>query len=414
MNKREIINQFSWNSLDIFARLGINFFVYFFFLDLLGAEIYSTFVFLTLFCMFAQSLSKLGQNDFLIIADDISSKVLSSVFVINLIIGITVTLLLSIIFLLVFYFQDRDIVFLIAALIMAFSVTIAVCTHSFLSILQKKQKFKKLFFLNITSSISGLLVTYAFSGLIKIDLYPVIVVISTQIFLLISLFISSPFKFNVSLKILKSFYLESKYFIIPLTKTRPILSITKHIDSFMALLIGGDMLLLAYNTVKKLFIYPLTILYGILDRWLYPFLANTRDNKKLKKLYKRISFNIFLISIIAVVLASIIISFFGNILYEYLYGVGISNINLILLIIGFVISWPLSILPTLIYTYAKVMSLTKKLPRLSLLQLTSLTICMLSFGIFLDKDWITFGYLVAYIIMNIYIITIFKLNGSFR
>ena len=256
--------------------------------------------------------------------------------------------------------------------------------------------------------------TYAFSGLIKIDLYPVIVVISTQIFLLISLFISSPFKFNVSLKILKSFYLESKYFIIPLTKTRPILSITKHIDSFMALLIGGDMLLLAYNTVKKLFIYPLTILYGILDRWLYPFLANTRDNKKLKKLYKRISFNIFLISIIAVVLASIIISFFGNILYEYLYGVGISNINLILLIIGFVISWPLSILPTLIYTYAKVMSLTKKLPRLSLLQLTSLTICMLSFGIFLDKDWITFGYLVAYIIMNIYIITIFKLNGSFR
>ena len=146
MNKREIINQFSWNSLDIFARLGINFFVYFFFLDLLGAEIYSTFVFLTLFCMFAQSLSKLGQNDFLIIADDISSKVLSSVFVINLIIGITVTLLLSIIFLLVFYFQDRDIVFLIAALIMAFNVTIAVCTHSFLSLLQKNKNSKNYFF----------------------------------------------------------------------------------------------------------------------------------------------------------------------------------------------------------------------------------------------------------------------------
>ena len=66
-------------------------------------------------------------------------------------------------------------------------------------------------------------------------------------------------------------------------------------------------------------------------------------------------------------------------------------------------------LPTLIYTYAKVVRKTDLLPRFAIVQAISIALCMLATGFIIGGDWITVGYSIAYIIMNIYILKIFKL-----
>ncbi len=409
MSRKENINQFAWNSLDIFSRLGINFFVYFFFLNLLGADKYATFVFITLFCGVAQSLSKLGQNDYLIIKKDINNETLSSILFLNFLIGFASVIFLLIIFASISFFAERESSFLISASLMSISVLITICSNSFLYILQRDQQFKTLFFLNFTSSAFGLLLTYVISGNLEDFIYPVLVVLFTQTFLFVTLIIIKPFKFSISQESLKNLYNESKLFIIPLMKTRPMMVVTKNIDSFSALILGGEILLLAYNTIKKIFIYPLSILYAVLDRWLYPYLAKLANTSEVMNSYSKLTKNIFLTSLITAIFIFLMIQFVDDLIINYARQIGITNVNLILMIYGFLFSWPICVLPTLIYTYAKVVRKTDLLPRFAIVQAISIALCMLATGFIIGGDWITVGYSIAYIIMNIYILKIFKL-----
>ena len=76
---------------------------------------------------------------------------------------------------------------------------------------------------------------------------------------------------------------------------------------------------------------------------------------------------------------------------------------------GFVLAWPALTLPSLIYPYAKVIKETQLLPRLSIFQALTIFFSLLFIYIIDNHDLVTFGFLMAYLLMNIYIIKVFKL-----
>lgn len=404
---------FGWNALDIFSHLGINFCIYFVFLTLLGAENFANFIFISLICGVAQSIIKLGQNDYLIVNKKLSEKILSGVLTLNIVLGIFIFFVLLLIFTLIFYLTDKELIFFVSAIIMAFSVLISTFSNSFLSILQKRQNFKKLFWINFSASIFGIFFTYLLSSFVNEAFYPVIMVIGTSVSLFIMLLLSKLFKPYLSIGNMFYLYEDAKTFIIPLAKTRPIVVASKNIDSFLVLFIGGDILLVAYNTIKKLFVYPLTILYGILDRWLYPLLSKLDNENKVNQKYFKLFKGIVLASISMALIIFFLVSSFDIYINNYFMTIGIGNIDMMLPIYGFLAAWPLFVLPTLIYTYAKVFRLTNLLPKLSIFQIISMALSMLLTGFLLGLEWITFGYALAYIFMNLYIVVTFKLTDKY-
>jgi O-antigen/teichoic acid export membrane protein len=403
----------SWNALDIISHLGINFCIYFVFLTLLGAENLANFIFISLICGVAQSIIKLGQNDFLIVNKKLSEKILSGVLTLNVVLGIFIFFVLLLIFALIFYLTDRELIFFVSAIIMSFSVLISIFSNSFLSILQKRQNFKKLFCINFSASIFGIFLTYLLSSFVNEAVYPAIMVIGTSVSLFIMLLLSRLFKPYLSIGNMLYLYEDAKTFIIPLAKTRPIMVASKNIDSFLVLFIGGDILLVAYNTIKKVSVYPLNILYGILDRWLYPFLSKLDNENKVNQIYFKLIKYSVLASISMALIIFFLVSSFDIYINNYFMTIGVGNIDMMLLIYGFLAAWPLFVLPTLIYPYAKVSRLTILLPKLAIFQVIFMTLSMLVVGFLLGQDWITFGYGLSFILMTLYIVVNFKLTDKY-
>ena len=121
----------SWNSLDVLTHLAINFVAYFLFLTILGAEDYANFIFISLICGVGQSLAKLGQNDYLIVTKELSENTISGIFTLNFLFAIFITTLLIMVFYLISFLSDRDSVFIISAIFMAFSVFVSIVSNIF-------------------------------------------------------------------------------------------------------------------------------------------------------------------------------------------------------------------------------------------------------------------------------------------
>lgn len=398
----------SWNSLDVLTHLAINFVAYFLFLTILGAEDYANFIFISLICGVGQSLAKLGQNDYLIVTKELSENTISGIFTLNFLFAIFITTVLIMGFYLIDFLSDRDSVFIISAILMSLSVFVSIVSNIFLAFLQKKQMFKKLFILNFSASVFSILITFITSSLVNEIYYPVIFAFGTTLTLMIMLFITSFFKPTISRINLVNFISDAKTFIIPLAYTRPIMVVSKNIDSFMVLSIGGDILLVAYNAIKKILVYPFTILYGILDRWLYPLMAKLDNLKDVEKLYLNVLKKAFFMSVLISIAMFFIINYFEIQILNYFHHIGVNDVDVILLCYGFIASFPLFVAPTLIYPYAKVSKKTLLLPGTSLFQIFSLVISIFSINMLVNYDWVTFGFMGAYLLMNMYIIKFFK------
>jgi hypothetical protein len=232
--------------------------------------------------------------------------------------------------------------------------------------------------------------------------------LGTSTSLLLLLLIDNTYNLKFSKVNLLRFIKTSKNFIVPLAKTRPILVASKNIDSFLVMYIGGDILLVAYNTIKKLLVYPFTILYGILDRWLYPLMAKLDNLKHVKKLYLNLIKKAFFMSVLISIAMFFIINYFEIQIFNYFHSIGVNDVNVILLCYGFIASLPLFVVPTLIYPYAKVSKKTLLLPGTSLFQVFSLVISIISINMLVNYDWVTFGFMGSYLLMNMYIIKLFK------
>jgi O-antigen/teichoic acid export membrane protein len=399
----------SWNSLDVLTHLAINFVAYFLFLTILGAEGYANFIFISLICGVGQSLAKLGQNDYLVVTKELSENTISGIFTLNFLFAIFITTLLIMVFYLISFLSNRDSVFIISAIFMSFSVFIMVISNTYIAFLQKKQMFKKLFLLNFCASTFSIFITYIASNFVKEIFYPVIFTVGSTLTLLILLSATSFFKPRISKINLLNFMSDAKTFIIPLAYTRPIMVVSKNIDSFMVVLIGGDILLVAYNTLKKILVYPFTILYGILDRWLYPLMAKLDNLSEVSKIYNQFIRRIIFTSIIASGIIIYAISLFDNQITYYFASVGIDDIDVILLCYGFVLAWSLFALPSMAYPYAKVMKKTLLLPNLAIFQAFSVLFSFIFIGLLGNHNFVSFGFLFAYLLMNIYIFRVFKL-----
>ena len=399
----------SWNAFDVAIHLIINFSAYFLFLTMLGAENYANFIFISLICGVGQTLAKLGQNDYLIVTKKLSERTISGIFTLNILFATLIFLILVLIFFLIFLLTPRGNFFMVSAVLMSISVFISISSNTFLAMLQKRQEFKKLFILNLGASLSSIAITFFFSRFVNEIFYPVIFMLGTAVTLLLFLIKSNLFNFKLSKKNLITFLDIAKDFMIPLTKTRPIMVATKNMDTFMVIFIGGDILLVAYNTIKKLLVYPFSILYGILDRWLYPLMAKLEIASKVKKTYMNLSKRIFLASLILSIILINILSLFDFQITKYFLSIGIYDVNIMILCYGFVLAWPALTLPSLIYPYAKVIKETQLLPRLSIFQALTIFFSLLFIHIIDNHDLVTFGFLMAYLLMNIYIIKVFKL-----
>ena len=400
----------SWNSIDVISHLGINFTAYFLFLTILGAEDYAIFIFISLVCGVFQSIAKLGQNDYLIVTKKISEDTFSGVFTFSFLIGFLFCIVQILIFLIIAFFTDRSMIFIISSLIMAFSVFISISSNIFLAILQKNQNFKKLFILNLSASIISIFVTYLLSAFFPKPLYPVMFVLGTAASLLLLLLIDNTYNLKFSKVNLLRFIKTSKNFMVPLAKTRPIMVISKNIDSFMVILIGGDILLVAYNTSKKILVYPFSILYGILDRWLYPLMAKLDNLSEVSKVYNQFIRKIIPASIIASATIIYALSLFDNKIIYYFNSIGIDGIDVMLICYGFVLTWPLFVVPALIYPYAKVAKKTLLLPNLAIFQALSIFIFFIFIKLLGNHSLVSFSFLIAYLFMNIYIFVIFKFS----
>tara|TARA_A100001388_G_scaffold231955_1_gene184420 strand:- start:5185 stop:6420 length:1236 start_codon:yes stop_codon:yes gene_type:complete len=399
----------SWNAFDVAIHLIINFSAYFLFLTVLGAANYANFIFISLICGVGQTLAKLGQNDYLVVTKKLSERTISGIFTLNILFAALIFLILVLIFFLIFLLTPRGNIFMVSAVLMSISVFLSISSNTFLAMLQKRQEFKKLFILNLGASLSSIAITFFFSRFVNEIFYPVIFMLGTAGTLLLFLIKSNLFKLKLSKENLITFLDIAKDFMIPLTKTRPIMVATKNIDTFMVIFIGGDILLVAYNTIKKLLVYPLSILYGILDRWLYPLMAKLEIASKVKKTYMNLSKRIFLASLILSIILINILSLFDFQITKYFLSIGIYDVNIMTLCYGFVLAWPALTLPSLIYPYAKVIKETQLLPRLSIFQALTIFFSLLFIYIIDNHDLVTFGFLMAYLLMNIYIIKVFKL-----
>ena len=103
-----------------------------------------------------------------------------------------------------------------------------------------------------------------------------------------------------------------------------------------------------------------------------------------------------------------IINYFEIQIFNYFHSIGVNDVNVILLCYGFIASLPLFVVPTLIYPYAKVSKKTLLLPGTSLFQVFSLVISIISINMLVNYDWVTFGFMGSYLLMNMYIIKLFK------
>lgn len=374
----------------------------------MGAENYANFIFISLICGVGQSLAKLGQNDYLIVTKKLSESTISGIFTLNILFAIIISTILFLIFFLIVTFSTKSDIFMLSAILMSISVFLSISSNTFLAFLQKRQEFKKLFLINISSSLSSVLITYILSEYIEEVFYPIIFALGTSISLFVLLAFSKLFKLNLSKLNLINFFNVAKTFMIPLTKTRPILVATKNIDVFLVMFIGGDLLLVAYNTLKKLLIYPLTILYGILDRWLYPLMAKLEDRSEVNSTYFKVLKNLFLVSCATSLIIIALINFFNASIINYFSSIGVSNINVMTLCYGFILSWPILSIPTLIYPYAKVIKKTHLLPSISIFQALVIFFSFLFIYFINNHDLLTFGYLTAFLLMNIYISARFK------
>lgn len=399
---------FSWNTLDVLTHLAINFAAYFLFLTILGAENYANFIFISLICGVGQSLAKLGQNDYLIVTKDISKNTISGIFTLNLLFGIVITTALIIIFNLIYFLSDRGLVFFLMAILMSLSVFVSIVSNIFIAFLQKKQMFKKLFILNFSASVLSILITFITSSLVNEIYYPVIFALGTSLTLMIMLFLTSFFKPSISRINLLNFISAAKAFIIPLAYTRPIMVLSKNIDSFMVLYIGGDILLVAYNAIKKILVYPFTILYGILDRWLYPLMAKLNNLSEVTKTYYQYIRKIIFTSIVLSAITIYVINLFNNQIIYYFEIIGIDNVDLMLLCYGFVLTWSLFALPSLTYPYAKVVKKTSLLPNLAIFQAFSIFFSFICIDLLGNNNFVSFGFFLAYLLMNIYVFKVFK------
>ncbi|MDC3113788.1 oligosaccharide flippase family protein [Gammaproteobacteria bacterium] len=400
--------QFSWNFIDVTCHILINFCAYFFFLTLLGAINYANFIFISLICGIAQALIKLGQNDYIIVTKNISDDDLSGIFTFNILIGVSSFITLITIFFVIFYTSEKNLTFFISAIIMSLGVLLTGLSNSFLTVLQKNQEFKKLFIINLSSSIFGIFTVYIFSNFIDPIFYPFIMALGTALSLFVILISLKIFQPKVSIKKMKHTYQSAKMFVIPLAKNRPIITASKNIDSFLVLYLGGDLLLVTYTTFKKVLIFPLTTLYGILDRWLYPLLAKLDGNEKVKSEYLKYSKHILVVSTLAIIPACVLLIFVQAPMVNYFANIGITNINVLLIAFGFIFTWPFFTMPVLINPYAKVSRLTHLLPRFSIFTSLSIMLFIFTANVFFGENWITFGYALAFLTMNIYVILNFK------
>jgi len=388
--KQKVITGSKWIAFaNIFTQiLGVVSLVVF--ARLLSPDDFGIFAILMIFVGFLRIFSDMGTGAALIHIKDPSDKLLSSVFYLNLFIGLVLSV--SMILMsgpIALFFETPKIKMLLEVI----SITFIIASFGIVqkALYEKHLNFKTVTIIESFSTFVSLVIgiSAAFYGLGVFSL--VLQTLSASIILVILLWIYSDWKpmFYFSLD-------EIKY-IWEFTKNLSLFNFinyfARNADNFLIGKFLGSPALGVYSVAYKIMLYPLANVSRTLIRILFPAFAKIQDdNEKFQKIYLRIIFFIALITfpLMLGLMAT------ADILVSVLFGDKWENLYILLIILS-----PIGMIQSIVTTTGSIYMAKGNTKTLMRIGLVSSTVTVLFFiaGLPFGVEGVAFFYLVANLIM---------------